>query len=126
MSENCTQNKICAHCGKKNEHHRSLCPTLFANKNPSSSLSGVEDVADNSPAGVASTNVMIQTAITTEVENTVGNLSKSVQLLLDSGSQRTYNVTEKLAREIKLKLAPSESFSVATFEANPLKYVDSV
>ena len=74
MSKNC---KICAHCGKKNEHHRSLCPTLFANKNPSSSLSSVEDVADNNPTGVASTNVLMQTATAT-VKNTVGNCSKSV------------------------------------------------
>ena len=73
----------------KNEYHRSLCPTLFANKNPSSSLSSDEDVADNNPTGVASTNVLMQTVITT-VKNTVENHSKSVRLLLDSGSQRTY------------------------------------
>ena len=121
MSKNCTRNKICAHCGKKNEHHRSLCPTLFANKNPSSSLSSVEDVADNNPTDVASTNVLMQTATAT-VKNTVGNCSKSVRLLLDSGSQRTY-ITEKLAKEIKLKLGPSESFSIATFGVNPSKQI---
>ena len=121
MSKNYTRNKICAHCGKKNEHHRSLCPTLFANKNSSSSLSSVEDVADNNPTGVASTNVLMQTAITT-VKNTVGNCSKLVRLLLDSGSQRTY-ITEKLAKGIKLKLGTSESFSIATFGVNPSKQI---
>jgi len=38
MSKNC---KIYAHCGKKNEHHRSLCPTLFPDSD--SSLSSIED-----------------------------------------------------------------------------------
>ena len=109
MLKNCTRNKIYAHCGKR----RSLHPTLFTNKNPSSSLSSVEDVADSNSTGVASTNVVMQTATTTG-KNTIGNLTKSVQLLLDSGSQRTY-ITEKLAKEIKLKLGPSESFSIATF-----------
>ena len=88
LSKNCTKNKICAHCGKKSEHYRSLCPTFLANKNRSSSLTSNEDAADNNPTDVASTHVLMQTVITT-VKNTVGNLSKSVRLLLDSGSQRT-------------------------------------
>ncbi|KAF6208352.1 hypothetical protein GE061_016806 [Apolygus lucorum] len=29
-SKNCRQNKPCFHCKKKRSHHRSLCPTLFA------------------------------------------------------------------------------------------------
>ena len=63
----------------------------------------------------------MQTAITT-VKNTVGNCSKSVGLLLDSESQRTY-ITEKLAKEIKFKLGPSKSFSIATFGVNPSKQI---
>ncbi|KAH3691231.1 hypothetical protein DPMN_193179 [Dreissena polymorpha] len=27
----CKRNKVCVHCGKKNDHHRSLCPTKFTN-----------------------------------------------------------------------------------------------
>ena len=40
-----------------------------------------------------------------------------VRLILDSGSQRTY-VTEKLAKELKLNLGPSEYLSIATFGSN--------
>ncbi|XP_065892752.1 uncharacterized protein [Dysidea avara] len=57
----------------------------------------------------------MQTATT--VKNVQGSSSMPVHLILDSGSQRTY-VTEKLAKEIKLNLGPSESLSIATFGAN--------
>ena len=58
----------------------------------------------------------MQTATAT-VKTMEGNLSRSVRLILDSGSQRTY-VTERLAKEMKLDLGPSESLSIATFGVN--------
>ena len=71
-------------------------------------------MADNNPTVVASTNVLMQTAITTVI-NTVGNHSRSVRLLLDSGSQRTY-ITEKLAKEIKLNLDPPKDSQLLPLE----------
>ena len=88
MYKNCTRNKVCAHCGKRNQHHRSLCPTLFANNNSSLGLSSIEGVAEKKPTDMTKTNVLMQTA-TSVVKNMEGNLSKSVRLILDSGSQRT-------------------------------------
>ena len=115
LSKNCAKEKICAHCGKKNDHHRSLCPTLFPNSD-SSGLSSIEDTVEAKLNEVTKTNVLMQTATTT-VKNVQGSSSMPVRLILDSGSQRTY-VTEKLAKEIKLNLGPPESLSIATFGAN--------
>ena len=89
ISKNCTKNKICAHCGKMNQHHRSLCPTLFTNSNPSPSLSSIEEVVKAKPTDTTRTNVLMQTA-TAAVKNMDGNHSRSIRLILDSGSQRTY------------------------------------
>jgi len=114
MSKNCAKDKICAHCGKKNEHHRSLCPTVFPDSD--SSLSSIKDSVEAKPTEGTKTNVLMQT-ITTTVKSTQGSSSKPVRLILDSGSQRTY-VTEKLAKELKLNLGPSENLSIATFTSN--------
>ena len=58
----------------------------------------------------------MQTATTT-VKNIQGSSSRPIRLILDSGSQRTY-VTERLAKEVKLNLGPSENLSIATFGVN--------
>ena len=116
MSKNCTRNKICAHCGKWNQHHRSLCPNLFVNNNPSPGLSSIESVVETEPADMTTTNVLMQRA-TKVIKNMEGNLSRPVRLILDSGSQQTY-VTERLAKDIKLELGVSENLSIATFGVN--------
>jgi hypothetical protein len=38
-STECKRGKICAHCGDRNSHHRSLCPSEFKASNTSSHLS---------------------------------------------------------------------------------------
>ena len=116
QSKNCTRNKICARCGKRNQHHRSLCPNLFVNKNPSPGLSSIEGVVETKPADMTKSNVLMQTA-TTVIKNTEGNLSRPVHVILDSGSQRTY-VTERIAKDIKLELGVSENLSITTFGVN--------
>jgi len=84
MSKNCAKDKICAHCGKKNEHHRSLCfPTVTR-----SSLSSIENLVEAKPIEGTKTNVLMQTTTKT-VKSTQGNSSMTVRLILDSGSQRT-------------------------------------
>ena len=83
MSKNYVKDKICAHCGKKNEHHRSLCPTLFPDND--SSLSSIEDSVEAKPTEGIKTNVLMQTATTT-LKSTQGSSSMPVHLILDSGS----------------------------------------
>ena len=108
MSKNCAKDKICAHCGKMNDHHRSLCPYSVPHSNSSPGLSSIEDTVKTKE--VTKTNVLMQTATIT----VKGSSSMPICLILDTGSQRTY-VTETLAREMKLNL---ESLSIATFGAN--------
>ena len=83
MSKNHAKDKICAHCGKKNEHHRSLCPTPFPDSD--SSLSSIEDSVEAKPTEGTKTNVLMQAATTT-VKSTQGSSSMPVHLILDSGS----------------------------------------
>ena len=52
MSKNCIKD---TKCGKKNEHHRNLCPTLFPSSD--SSLSSIEDSIEAKPTEVIKTNV---------------------------------------------------------------------
>ena len=92
MSKNCAKDKICAHCGKKNDSHRSLCPTLFPNSDSSSGLSSIEDTVEAQPNEMTKTNILMQT-VTATVKNVQASSSMPVHLILDSGSQRTY-VTE--------------------------------
>ena len=116
MSRNCKRNRVCAHCGERNQHHRSLCPTLFVKSKTSSGLSSIIDneaETQLTDTGTTKTNVLLQTA-TTVVKNTHGESSTSVRLILDSGSQRTY-ITERLAKELKLELSSPENISVVTF-----------
>ena len=88
MSKNCEREKNCAHCGKRKQHHRSLCPKLFANS--STELFNIDDVESMI---VTTTNVLIQMA-TTVITNMQNDFSQSVHVILDSGCQRTY-VTAK-------------------------------
>ena len=58
LLKNCAKEKNCACCGKKNDHHRSLCPTLFPNSD-SSGLSSIEDTVEAKLNEVTKTNVLI-------------------------------------------------------------------
>ena len=52
---------------------------------------------------IASTNQVLMQTATVTVKNRKHNLSASVRLVLDSGSQRSY-ITEKLAKVLKMTL----------------------
>jgi len=128
-AKDCQKQRICFHCGKSN-HHRSLCSKLFSsneNKPPESGLQTISAQGDvektkNEETKVACENqVLIQTATAT-VLNTPGNKSTPIRMILDSGSQRTY-ITEKLAKNLQLKLYPRESVKVATFGSDKPKQI---
>ena len=108
VKKNCAKDKICAHCGNKNVHHKSLCPTLFPDSD--SSLSSIEDSVEAKPTEGTKTYVLMQAATTT-VKNIKGSSSMLVCLILDPGSQRIY-VTKKLAKELKLNIGPSKTFQL--------------
>ena len=121
MSRNIKRNKVCAHCGERNQHHRSLCPTRFTNNNSSSGLSSIDSEAKTQLTDTTKTNVLMQTP-TTEVKNMHGESPTSVCLILDSGSQRTY-ITDKLAKELKLEVSPPEKILVVTFGVDKAKTI---
>ena len=129
MAKDCQSQRSCAHCGKNN-HHRSLCPKLFANneeKPPESGLQAVNTCGEvdattaEEATVVGGSHVLMQTATAT-ISDTSGNQSMPIRMILDSGSQRTY-VTEKLAKNLKLKLNPIEKVTVATFGSDKVKLI---
>ena len=106
---------------------RNLCPKLFSdrqatsNTRPETELSNIEQRAEG--PRVTTTNVLMQTA-TTVMKDMEKNLSATIRLILDSGSQHTY-ITKRLADGLKLKLGEPEGVSVVTFGVNQPKKIQS-
>ena len=124
ISKNCRRERACAHCGRRN-HHRSLCPKLFPDKNgqqPPAELQSISNTVDPETAIMASSHHVLMQTATATVKNVSGSSSASVRMILDSGSQRTY-VTEKLARDLKLELNSSEKLTIVTFGSNQSKRI---
>lgn len=117
----CKVDRACAHCGKKGNHHRSLCSTLFQ-QTPSPQNISVESVKPEG-AMVANTNQVLMQTANAIVKNTQDGSSLSVRLILDSGSQRSY-VTESLAKGLKMAMHPTEKLTVVTFGSNRPKSID--
>jgi len=129
MVKDCQRTRNCFHCGKTN-HHRSLSPRLFTAKDSQPFESGLQSLHISSnkeePNSEAATvaygnQVLIQTPTTTAL-NTSGDHSIPVRMILDSGSQRTY-ITQKLAKNLKLKLSKPESVTVVTFVSDKPKQI---
>ena len=115
--KDCKVDRACAHCGRKDSHHRSLCNTLFQQP-PSPQIISAES-SKTEGAMIASTNQVLMQTATVTVKNRKHNSSASVRLVLDSGSQRSY-ITEKLAKVLKLTLDQTEKLSVVTFGSSRL------
>ena len=116
--KDCKTNKVCYHCKQQNNHHRSICPKIFQSEQSvltypdSVSNHGGDGIAENGLLSVGET-VLMQTA-TAHIENPYANIASKVRVLFDTGSQRTY-ITEKLAKNLKLKLGTTDELSVVTF-----------
>ena len=67
------------------------------------------------------TNQVLMQMATALIKNIPGDISLTVHIILDSGSQRTY-VTEKLAKDLCLNLSPPEKLAVATFGTDKPRY----
>ena len=118
--KDCTKDRVCAHCGNRKNHHRSLCSRLFQQTPEMQNISNV-DKAEYTTTACAN-QVLMQTATTT-VRNPQDNSVVSVHLILDSGSRRSY-ITEKLAKRLKLPLDQTEKLSVVTFGSDKPKKIE--
>lgn len=131
MSHECrNMNITCAHCGAKNHHHRSLCPQKFPQRNRkikenvmiSEHINESETdgcVEDESVLLASGEMVVMQTAKST-IANPKNKMEKEVQILLDSGSQRTY-LTEHKAKELGLRYEGEQEIKVVTFGSSQTK-----
>ena len=82
-------NKACAYCKKKGSHHRSLCPSQFSTQQKELSNSSLETEKTNL---VATEERVIMQASMIDLENgkdEENGIKQSIQILLDSESQRT-------------------------------------
>lgn len=127
LAKECKRSKVCVHCGKANDHHRSLCPKKFKQSNDVRSPQEVNALTEQS--GVQGENalissgefVLMQTA-KTEIRNPDSTRCQTVRLLFDSGSQRTY-ITEHLAEQLDLKRNGQEQIKLATFGTDTPKTI---
>ena len=98
--------KVCVHCGKKDKHHRSLCPknkeeTTTNNAIVTNDVLSKEAIPDKETTMLVSEHVVMQTALV-EATSTYQLLSEVARVLMDTGSSQTY-VTEKIVNRLKLK-----------------------
>ena len=131
----CQVKKPCVFCGKRQNHHRSLCPKKFSTNKEfdrgtntkSSSLAVLQaDKESTSPVltstlFVSGNQVLMQTA-TCKVKNPSQPIETIAKLFLDCGSQRSY-VTGDLSEKLHLKCQASESISVHTFGSDEKRLI---
>ena len=120
----CTRDRACVHCGRRKNHHRSLCQRLF--EEPTKQTSESQNISTIDDTGsvlmASSSHILMQTA-TVVVKNSQGDASEKIHLILNSGSKRSY-VTESVAKRLKLPLNSTERLSVVTFGTNKPKKID--
>ena len=94
----CTRDRACVHCGRRKNHHRSLCQRLF--EEPTKQTSESQNISTIDDTGsvlmASSSHILMQTA-TVVVKNSQSDASEKIRLILDSGSQRSY-ITESVAK----------------------------
>ena len=131
-AKDCPKKVTCAHCNKRNHHHRSLCPQKFGTAgNEQTNLAEEiepeeieqEDEDLNTENSLISSGemVLMQTA-RANINNPNNGIKGNVRLLLDSGSQSTY-VTESLAKKMNLKLGKKEEIMLVTFGSDTPKRI---
>ena len=134
-AKDCRKRVVCAHCSKRNHHHRSLFPQKFgtaANEQanvaeeiepeeiePEETEQEDEDPHTENSLISSGEMVLMQTA-RANISNPNNGLKENVRLLLDSGRQRTY-VTESLAKKMDLKMGQKEEIMLVTFGSDTPK-----
>ena len=98
MLKDCRRNRQCAHCSRFN-HHRSLCSKLFNNGDQSSNVfpevqkvnteaQTVSGVVDEEKMMLTSVIQILMQMATATIKKIPGDISLTVHIILDSGSQR--------------------------------------
>ncbi|XP_028518889.1 uncharacterized protein LOC110251976 [Exaiptasia diaphana] len=127
MLRECQMEKACYYCKKKKNHHRSLCPTTFSSKGHKEVIaiasedthfttnSDAQAPVNTECATLAPENsVVMQTATATVTNPCEESTQETAQILLDSGSYRSY-ITTDLAMKLKLQLGKKEKIRLVTF-----------
>ena len=130
-AKDCPKRITCAHCNKRNHHHRSLCQQKFgtivnehanlAEEILSEDEDEDEDATTENSLISSGEMVLMQTA-RAEINNHNTGSKQNVRLLLDSGSQRTY-ITESLAKKMNLKMGRKEEIMLVTFGSDTPKRI---
>lgn len=95
-AKDCPKRIICAHCNKRNHHHRSLCPQKFgttANEqaNLAEEIESEDEELDTENSLISSGEKVLMQTARADINNPNNGLKQNVRMLLDSGSQRTYD-----------------------------------
>ena len=129
--------KVCAHCGEKDKHHRTLCPKKFKQETSAGSTMVAGDVVaeeeispneettshEESTLLSAGEHVVMQTALV-EAMSTDHSSSEVARLLMDTGSSRTY-VTEDIVKRLNLQSNESSKLTIHTFGVSKPKEITS-
>ena len=126
----CTVKKPCFHCKRKGNHHSSLCPVKFASPpedggEPEAGIAS-HDVEQPENTDEVMLNVgeeVIMKIAIVKVRNPVTGEEISLIAFMDSGSKRTYILSEK-ARKLNLKVTSKKPVHVNTFGTKESKQVD--
>ena len=136
-AKDCPKRVVCAHCNRRNHHHRSLCPQKFgtaANEQANlaeeiepeeiepEEIEPEDDDTHTENSLISSGEMVLMQTARADINNPNNGLKENVRLLLDSGSQRTY-VTESLAKEMDLKMGKKEEIMLVTFGSDTPKRI---
>lgn len=124
--KDCTSERNCRHCNKR--HHQSICDKVHVKKleetptqvsSDTTTSETVTTTTTSNTAGKKRHGVLLQTARAIALDET-GDVSVSVRILLDNGSQRSY-LTDNLRSKLKLKSVQREKLNINTFGENRFK-----
>lgn len=128
--KNCLSKTPCAHCKQIKNHHRSLCPKKFTPENSDPPVNSSTETANKNKTIACLSNAntsaknrggLLMTAIVTALNN---NHQRTVRVILDNGSQRSY-ITKQLANRLRLDENYSETLNISTFNSTTPLEVDT-
>ena len=117
-SWDCSSSWNCWLCHRRRHrrHLQSICESQPESSSPNAEHSTVTNTA-NSIKGKGT--ILLQTAQAIATNNT-SHISKSVRVLFDNGSQRSY-ITEQLQSQLKFRPIQNEKLLLNTFGGNKFK-----
>ena len=128
----CKQTRVCCYCQQVKNHHRSLCPKRFKQKNHFESsnpaietASPVEDDEEVTEESLLASGeqTLMQTAMT-NVSDASNKQTTPVRVFFDTGSHRSY-MTEDLAKRLNLSFNRKQTLTVFTFGSKEAKEIQT-